>query len=135
MARAQQVWKYVPQRLYARFPAADFYLIVDDDVFINRALLYDFMASRNPEELAIYGPGFCDWGVKQALKQKINKVIRVQMPQVRPARPIVPNFVAQNTASRARLATVHSYRDRGHHALHSSGGEAIFRCQHPLTVH
>jgi hypothetical protein len=38
---ATQIWKYVPQRLYQQFPSADFYLIVDDDVFINRRALLD----------------------------------------------------------------------------------------------
>ena len=64
MARAQQVWKYIPQRLYTRFPHAAYYLIVDDDVFISRARLYEYLAHRDQTELALYGPGFCDWGVK-----------------------------------------------------------------------
>ena len=44
VARVQQIWKYIPQRLSAAFPHADFYLIVDDDVFINARLLEDFVA-------------------------------------------------------------------------------------------
>jgi hypothetical protein len=71
VSRVQQIWKYLPQRLHSRFPSADFYLIVDDDVFINARRLHDFIARRSSSEVAIFGPGFCDWGVKRALKARI----------------------------------------------------------------
>ena len=32
VAKVQQIWKYIPKRLYDRYPDADFYLILDDDV-------------------------------------------------------------------------------------------------------
>ena len=82
VSRVQQIWKYVPQRLYMRFPHASWYLIIDDDVFINQRRLLDFIATRNPNELALYGPGFCDWGVKASLKEKIATAISdVTLPQ------------------------------------------------------
>jgi hypothetical protein len=80
VARVQQIWKYVPQRLYQRFPSAAFYLIMDDDVFINRRQLLAFIRHRDPNELAIYGPGFCDWGVRRALKERIATVLDVPLP-------------------------------------------------------
>lgn len=80
VARVQQIWKYVPQRLYQRFPSAAFYLIMDDDVFINRRQLLAFIRHRDPNELAIYGAGFCDWGVRRALKERIATVLDVPLP-------------------------------------------------------
>lgn len=68
------------QRLYRRYPTARFYLIMDDDVFINRHLLTQFIANRDPHELALYGPGYCDWGVKRELKEKISMTLNMQMP-------------------------------------------------------
>ena len=67
------------QRLYRRYPTARFYLIMDDDVFI-RHLLTQFIANRDPHELALYGPGYCDWGVKRELKEKISMTLNMQMP-------------------------------------------------------
>ena len=55
VARVQQIWKYIPQRLYKRFPGMHFYLIMDDDVFINRRQLLNFIHHRDPNELAIAG--------------------------------------------------------------------------------
>ena len=53
---------------------------MDDDVFINRHLLTQFIANRDPHELALYGPGYCDWGVKRELKEKISMTLNMQMP-------------------------------------------------------
>ena len=53
---------------------------MDDDVFINRHLLTQFIAIRDPHELALYGPGYCDWGVKRELKEKISMTLNMQMP-------------------------------------------------------
>ncbi|KAL1499334.1 hypothetical protein AB1Y20_011541 [Prymnesium parvum] len=75
VARVQQIWKYVPQRLYAQFPRAHFYLIVDDDVFINQRLLLEYIRFLDPNAVALYGPGFCDWGVKKQLKERIKRVL------------------------------------------------------------
>ena len=80
LARVQQVWKYLPQRLYERFPAADFYLIVDDDVFLNHRLVTDFIQHRDPSEVALYGPGFCDWGVRSEVRRQASKLLDHPMP-------------------------------------------------------
>ena len=80
VSRVQQIWKYVPQRLYERFPDAHFFLIVDDDVYIHHALLLDFVHHRDPEALVLYGPGFCDWGVKAELKAQISEALGIPMP-------------------------------------------------------
>lgn len=81
VAKVQQIWKYIPQRLYTRFPDSDFYLIIDDDVFINARLLLDYLQFRDPQERALYGPGFCDWGVRHELKARAAKILSLQMPK------------------------------------------------------
>ena len=81
VARVQQIWKYVPQRLYERFPNAHFFLIVDDDVYIHHGLLLDFVHHRDPQALVLYGPGFCDWGVKGKLKARIAETLGMPMPE------------------------------------------------------
>ena len=81
VSRVQQVWKYVPQRLFKRFPHARWFLILDDDVYVNRHQLANFLRARDPTELALYGPGFCDWGVKRELKEKIATVLDVALPE------------------------------------------------------
>ena len=80
-SRAQLLWKYVPQRLHAAFPHMRFYLITDDDVFINPRQLLSFVRRRDPTELAIYGPGFCDWGVRRKHKEMIAATLGVTLPQ------------------------------------------------------
>lgn len=82
VSRVQKIWKYVPQRLHRRFPSALWYLILDDDVFINQRLLDQFIAARNPHEIALYGPGFCDWGVTGSLKQRIARMLDLALPQL-----------------------------------------------------
>ena len=81
VSRVQQIWKYVPQRLYERFPGAHFFLIIDDDVFIHHKLLLDFVHHRDPQALVLYGPGFCDWGVKADLKAQISAALGMPMPE------------------------------------------------------
>lgn len=81
VSRVQQVWKYVPQRLYQRYPRALWYLIIDDDVFINLRTLAQFVSRRDPHELALYGPGFCDWGVSARLKHRISTTLEVALPR------------------------------------------------------
>jgi hypothetical protein len=81
VSRVQQIWKYVPQRLYERFPNAHFFLIVDDDVYIHHSLLLDFVHHRDPQALVLYGPGFCDWGVKGKLKARISETLGMPMPE------------------------------------------------------
>ena len=51
--------------------------IVDDDVYIHHGLLLDFVHHRDPQALVLYGPGFCDWGVKGKLKARIDELLKV----------------------------------------------------------
>ena len=37
------------------------------------SLLTTHYLLRTYQAIALYGPGFCDWGVKRALKEKIKK--------------------------------------------------------------
>ena len=60
---------------------AHFFLIIDDDVFIHHDLLFDFVHHRDPNDLVLYGPGFCDWGVKRELKEKISEVLGMAVPE------------------------------------------------------
>ena len=83
VSRVQQIWKYIPSRLYKAFPSMRFYLILDDDVFINRIQLLRFLKHRDHNELALYGPGFCEWGVSSDLKKQISSAIsEVKLPQM-----------------------------------------------------
>jgi len=103
VSRVQQIWKYVPQRLYTKFPDADWYLILDDDVFINAELLRAFVASRDPRQVALYGPGFCEWGVPAKVMAKAGKLLGVaRMP---PAVHIVIGGIMLFTAAAARKFT------------------------------
>lgn len=68
------------QRLHERFPKADFYLIIDDDVFINKRRLLDYVHHRDPKEVALYGPGFCDWGVPEKVRKRIREALPLQVP-------------------------------------------------------
>jgi hypothetical protein len=80
VSRVQQIWKYVPQRLHRKYPHALWYLILDDDVFINQRQLEAFIRARDHNELALYGPGFCDWGIKASLKKRIAPLVDVPLP-------------------------------------------------------
>ena len=83
VSRVQQIWKYILTRLYKAFPSMRFYLILDDDVFINRIQLLRFLKHRDHHELALYGPGFCEWGVSSDLKKQISSAISdVKLPQM-----------------------------------------------------
>ena len=99
----QQLWKYLPQRLYSRFPGADWYLIIDDDVFINPVQLAAFVAGRNPSELALYGPGFCDWGVKADVMKQAGDLLGV--PKMPPAVHIVIGGIMLFSSAAARRFT------------------------------
>jgi len=95
--------RYVPQRLYSRFPNADWYLIIDDDVFINADLVRAFIASRDPTELALYGPGFCEWGVPFKVMARAGELLGVtQMP---PAVHIVIGGIMLFTAAAVKKFT------------------------------
>lgn len=92
--------RYVPQRLFSRFPSADWYLIIDDDVFINADRLRAFTASRDPTELALYGPGFCEWGVPAKVMAKAGALLGIDpMP---PAVHIVIGGIMLFTAAAVR---------------------------------
>ena len=39
------------------------------------------MHHRDPNDLVLYGPGFCDWGVKRELKEKISEVLGMAVPE------------------------------------------------------
>ena len=49
---------------------------------VSGARLYDFVAHKDPREVAIFGPGFCDWAVKGPIKERISRALAVSLPSM-----------------------------------------------------
>ena len=38
-------------------------------------MLRDYVHHRDPNEMVLYGPGFCDWGIKRDVRTQISKLL------------------------------------------------------------
>ena len=93
------------------------YLIIDDDVFVNPERLAAFVSARDPSELALYGPGFCDWGLKASVLAKAASLLSIaQMP---PAVHLAIGGIMLFTAAAAKRFT---------------DATAVMRCTDDLTT-
>ena len=116
-------------------------------------MLRDFVHHRDPDEMVLYGPGFCDWGIKREVRTQISKLLGKRTPtrtsslRGRPSRTPRPSYRdAQGGGgcppARARLrmrrdehARVHPHCDRRHHAVHGGGGAPFPRLDAADAMH